>query len=120
MVVVELGKPASSPTLILSYFGKLKLLVGLDIRDVSIDNDDAPTHLRHQVDELARLIQVVKEATAEDHIEDTVLRQVVDIVICESQVGQIGSRFDSLTIVKIILPNLDASASKPARASSTV
>src|SRR5271157_5681777 len=79
MVVVELGKPASSPTLILSYFGKLKFLVGLDIRDVGIDNDDPPTHLRHQIDELARLIQVVKDAAAEDHIEDAIRRQVVDI-----------------------------------------
>src|SRR5271165_4961244 len=120
IVVLEIGKPPSSPNLIFGYFGKFKLTVWLGIGDVGIDNDDPLTHLRHQVDEFARLIQVVKEATAEDHIEDTVLRQVVDIVICESQVGQIGSRFDSLTIVKIILPNLDASASKPARASSTV
>jgi hypothetical protein len=108
IVVVELGKPPSSPTHILGYFGKFKLAVGLGIRNVGIDNDNPLAHLRHQVDEFARLIQVVKEAAAENHIEDTIFRQVVDIITRESQVGQIGSRFDSLTIRKITLPHFDA------------
>ena len=88
--------------------GKVKLAVSLGLGDVSIDNDDPAAHLRHQIDEFARLIQMIKEATAENRIEDTILRQVVDIITRECQVGQIGSRFDSLTILKIALPDLDA------------
>jgi hypothetical protein len=51
---------------------------------------------------------VVKEATAENHIEDAILCEIADIVTQEGQIGQIGSRFDSLTILEIALPNLDA------------
>ena len=83
LVVVELGKPPSSPTFILGNFRKCELTVGLDVRDVGIDNEDPPAYLRHQVDKFAWLIQVIKEATAEDHIEDAILRQIVDIVTRE-------------------------------------
>src|ERR1035438_4328409 len=107
-VTLALGIPSSSPTFVLFNPGKTKLAVALGLGDVSIDNDDPPAHLRHQIDELARLIQVIKEATAEYRIEDTILRQVLDIITRESQVGQIGPRFDSLTILKIALSNLDA------------
>ena|ERR1019366_3569426 len=108
MVVVELGKPPPSPTFIFGHFGKFKLTVGLFIRDVGIDNDDPLAYLRHQIEEFVRLIQVVQEATAKNYIEDTILGQVVDIITRERQVGEIGRRFDALTIVKIALPDLDA------------
>jgi hypothetical protein len=108
IVVLELRIPASSPTFILGNFGQNKLTVGLGIGNVGIDNGGSPAHLRHQVDELTRLLQVVKEATAENHIEDAILCEIADIVTQEGQIGQIGPRFDSLTIFEIALPNLDA------------
>ena len=51
---------------------------------------------------------MVKEATAENHIEDAILCEIADIITQEGQIGQIGSRFDSLTIRKITLPHFDA------------
>ncbi len=106
--VRELVKPPASPPFILGNLGKCKLTVGLGICDVGVDNDCPPTHLCHQVDKLARLIQVVKDATAENRIEVAILRQVLHVVTGETQVGQIGPRFDSLTILKVARPDLDA------------
>jgi hypothetical protein len=106
MMLVVLANPPSSPAFVLGNFGNSRLAPG--IGDMGIDNSDAPAHLRHLFDKFARLIQVVKEATAENRIEDAILPQIADIITREGQVGQMGCRFDTLTILKIALPNLDA------------
>jgi hypothetical protein len=75
---------------------------------MSIDDGDALANVGHEFDELARLIQVVEKATAENNIEHTILRYVLDIVTGKGQIGEIGSRFNSLAVLEIAFPDLDA------------
>ena len=106
VALVVLADPPSRPAFVLGNFGQSRPAPG--IGDMGIDNGDAPARLHYLCDKFARLIQVIKEATAEDRIEDTILPEIADIVTREVQVGQMGPSFDSLTILKIALPNLDA------------
>jgi hypothetical protein len=106
VVIVVLANPASSPAFVLGDFRESKLALG--ISDMGVDNGDSSAHMRHQIDKFAWLIQVIKEARAKNCIEYAIVPQIAGIITSECQIGQVGSRFDSLTIFEVAAPSFNA------------
>src|SRR5215217_1046407 len=77
-------------------------------RDLRVEDQDVTGLPEQEIDKLPRSIEMIEQATTEDHVENAVVRDIPRIVLDEAQVWQVGAPRARFALLEIHLTRFES------------